>query len=196
MERIGGESPMTLAQPSTTLFLALSLLAPAGAGETRLAVVYLADGTSVPLQDWTLVYDYLAQPPGALPGQGRDSTRDSDTLWLGKKSYALRGTTLEVEYADVAEEREIQGEVVMVTVTQASGLKLTTEGKGRSLKIEPPARDWLRGDDDKDLSILPRGLDISGHTLAGTSRRFCLLSFHYLVECRPAAGDRVIKIIF
>jgi hypothetical protein len=194
--------------PSVEIRRSVALLVLAGAcavaaGPTlgddgpRLAVVYLADGTSVPLQDWALCYEYLAQAPGALSAEGRVGTRESHALWLAKGEFPLQAATLEVDYADVREEREIQGEIVVVGVPQPRGLRLvTTDGRTRTLKPEPPSRARLQAEGDRGLVIVPRGLDIRGRTFSGIARRFCLLSFHTLVECRPDPKERVARIVF
>ena len=64
------------------------------------------------------------------------------------------------------------------------------------LKIEPPARDALAPDLDKGLIYQPRSLDISGKTLSGIDRSFCVASFSALVECGGTKTTRVVKIEF
>jgi hypothetical protein len=64
------------------------------------------------------------------------------------------------------------------------------------LKIESPAREVLAPDLEKNLIYQPRSLDISGKTLSGIDRSFCVASFSALVDCGGTRTTRVVRIDF
>jgi hypothetical protein len=167
------------------------------AGEEGVAVVYLADGTSVALLDWQLFYEYQAVPAGASRGLVKPSRRESRELWFGKDVVPLAGRTMEVRYEAVEHEQAEGAETVKVLVPRASLFLITAEGgKVRELKPETPQRERLRAESEKGDMIIPMMVSLSGRSLSGTEREFCLAAFHALVECRPAQSDRVMRVVF
>src|SRR5438128_970435 len=59
-------------------------------------VVHLADGSSVPLRQWSLSYEYFAWPQGRSQAEGSAARTASPDLWVGKKTVPLRGSTLAI----------------------------------------------------------------------------------------------------
>jgi hypothetical protein len=171
--------------------------AAGAAPPTGLAQVFLADGTSVALSGWALSYEYQAVPPGASRGLVQPSRREARELWLGKDSWPLVGRTLEIRYKAVEVERLGAEGLDRDQAQAAESLMLTAAGgKAKSLRLEQPSLDRLRGDGPKANVIFPLGLDLRGTSLAGTRRQFCLASFNAFGVCHPADGDRVLRIIF
>jgi hypothetical protein len=162
-----------------------------------LAQVFLADGTSVALSGWALSYEYQAVPPGASRGLVQPSRREARELWLGKDSWPLVGRTLAIRYKTVEVERLGAEGLDRGQAQAAESLALTAaDGKTKSLRLEQPSLDRLRGAGPKVNVIFPLGLDLRGTSLAGTQRQFCLASFDAFGVCQPADGDRVVRIIF
>ena len=145
------------------------------------ATVQLADGTSVALVDWKLTYEFLAWKSKEPMTTAKASTRSNAGLVLGKKIYAVKGDVLSLTHAEGDD---------MVRVATMS-LK-----KAGELKIEPPARDLIAPDLEKNYIYQPRSFDIAGTTLAGIERTICVASFSSLVECGGTKTTRVVKIEF
>ncbi len=154
-----------------------------------MAQVFLADGTSVALSGWSLSYEYQAVPPGASRGLVRPARREARELWLGKEALPLVGRTLEIRYKAVPVEGGAQ------QAQEAESLALTSpDGKTKQLRLEAPVLNRLRGSEPKDNVIYPLGL--RGVSLMGTARQFCLATFTAFGECRPADGERVVRVVF
>jgi hypothetical protein len=162
------------------LLLAVLAQAPAAstAAETQPALVYLADGSSLPLSAWTLSYDFVSWPQGGSPEQGVAGSRETSELWLGKRRLPTTGVTLEFVRADGAPPR----------VVVASG------GRRNEYRAEAPARELLQV--DRGRVLVGRSLDLRGQTLTGTRRDFCLLSFSAMVACGSAPAQVVTRIEF
>jgi hypothetical protein len=156
-------------------------------------VVTFADKGSLPLTSWSLSYEYEASREGSLPTTARRESRD---LLIGKKDLPTAGGVLEISYREY--ERMSGGdEPQKETVGVVTGLVLVTGGKKSSLRVEAPHRDLLVPPaSTKGLTIQARGLDLTGLTLTGAKRSFCLLAYAPQVECSPPASDRVVKIEF
>jgi hypothetical protein len=158
--------------------LLAAALAQAPAADATPALVYLADGTSVPLTGWTLSYEFVAWPNGSSPEQATVSRRETGDLWMGKKRVATSGATLEIVRAAGALPR----------------LAVVTNGRRTEYKLEAPGRDLLQV--ERDLVLLARSLDLHGRTLTGTRRDFCLVSFSATVECGSDPAQVVTRIEF
>src|SRR5262245_12109108 len=173
----------------------LALAAAASAQEGG-AVAHMADGSSVPLTSWTLSYEYVAWKPGTPQHQAPPQRRDTAELLLAKRSFPVKGRTLEVVYSAVPKQREIDGAVETVKVKVASGFALDVGGKKSTLKLEAPHRDAIIPGAEKGLLLAVRTVDLKGQTLTGTRREFCLASFTSLVECPEDAANQVLRVEF
>lgn len=176
--------------------LLATFCAPLAAQEGGGAVAQMADGSSVPLVSWTLSYEYLAWRQGTPQYQAAPQRRDLTEVLLGKKTYPVKGQSLEIVYTHVQKEREVDGKLKTVKLSMATGLAITSAGKTTALKIEPPHRDLVLKDAEKGLLLSVRTLDLKGQTLAGTKREFCLLSFTSLVECPEDPASQVVRVDF
>jgi hypothetical protein len=166
-------------------FAAVLMLIPLGAGAQEelasVATLQLADGTSVALVEWKLTYEFVSWKSKEPISTAKPQVRENPLLILGKKTYPVKGDTLNLKHV------ESDDGVRVVSMS----LKKTGE-----LKVEQPARDILAPDLDKDRIYQPRSLDISGKTLSGIVRSFCVASFSALVECGGTRTTRVVKIDF
>jgi len=143
--------------------------------------VFFADGTSQPLGNWALSYEYATWPRSESSARGALARHASPDLLLGKRVVPTAGTSLELTYV---------GRV-------ARGLVVVDKGGKRSTyKPEAPPAETLVPGARKDLVVQPRGLDLYGETLTGGKRSYCLLSYTALVECAAEADQRVVKIQF
>src|SRR4051812_42547052 len=70
------------------------------ASDAGTVVVQLADGSTVPLQDWTFSYEYVAWKKGTSLAQAQPTRRDSHDLWLGKRQTPVSGAVVELQYRD------------------------------------------------------------------------------------------------
>lgn len=187
---------------TSTVFAALAVLA----GTTLCAaqesverppiVVHFADGSSVPLRQWTLSYEYFSWPQGGSQVEGTAGRRSSADLWVGKKTVPLRGSTLEIEYEPVERERDVDGETRTVKVPSPHALKLVEGAKTTSLKPDPPHRELMAPSVDKKMMVVARSLDLRGESLTGTKMDVCLLSYTSLVECGETPEHQVTQIEF
>lgn len=188
--------PRSLSRSTLAALLVLLPCGVAAQGQGP-AMVYLADGTSLPMRSWSLSYEFQAWRQGT--GQALASPRrvDLKDLLIGKRRFAAASSTLEIRYAEVEREREQEGQVVKVRVPLAKEMTLTgSDGKKTVLKPEPPPRETLLPGADKAILVMARSLDLRGETLTGTKRTFCLLSYTSLVECVDDPGQQVVKVEF
>jgi len=146
-----------------------------------LATLQLADGTSVALLEWKLSYEFAIWRKKDRISNAKSETRDSSTLLLGKKNYPIAGDTLTLTHRE-------EGDSFRVA---SMSLKLAGE-----LKIEAPDKDAIAPNLEKDYLYQPRSLDISGMTLSGIGRSFCIVSFSALVDCGRTETTRVVGIDF
>lgn len=185
---------------STRLAAAVLLVAFGGLarGQEAPVIVYFADGSNVPLGAWSFSYDYEALQKGAAPAFGSSSVRESRDLFSGKKSLPTAGTVLEIQYREFEEQRQVEGgETRNVKVGVATGFVLTSEGKSRDVKLEPPHEDLLVPEGAaKGVTVRALGIDLQGTTLTGGKRSFCLAGYVYNVQCHPEASERVVKVEF
>jgi hypothetical protein len=184
------------------LLLAVLALAATGPGAAqeggRLPVVVtLADGTTFPLRSWTLSYEVGSWRQGSSPAFARFNRVESPDIILGKKSYPTSGARIEIQYAEEEREQEVDGETKKVKIPVARSLTFVTPDKKKAtLKPEPPQRDLLLPNSDRELFYQPRSLDLKGETFTGTRRELCLLSFTALVECNGSSGQQVVSLEF
>ena len=159
-------------------------------------VVRLGDGSSVPLRQWALSYEYFSWPQGAAQTDGTSGRREGRALWVGKKIVPVSGTTVQIEYGTIEREREVDGETRNVKVPLARGLKVVAGGKATTLKLEPPNRELIAPEVDKKRMVVARSLDLRGESLTGTRMDFCVLSYSTLVECGESPEHQVVQIEF
>jgi hypothetical protein len=166
------------------------------AGERPPIVVRLGDGSSVPLRQWSLSYEYFSWPQGGAQTDGTAARREGSELWIGKRIVRLDGTTLQIEYDTIERERDVDGETRKVKVPSPRAIKLVAAGKATNLKVEPPHRELMAPDVDKKLMVVARSLDLRGESLTGTKMDFCLLSYSTLVECGEGPEHQVMQVEF
>ena len=159
-------------------------------------MVRLGDGSSVPLRQWALSYEYFSWPQGGAQTDGTAGRREGSELWVGRKIVPLAGTTVQIEYDTVERERDVDGETRRVKVPLARALKLLAGGKATTFKLEPPHRELMAPGVDKKRVVVARSLDVRGESLTGTRMDFCLLSYTTLVECGESPEHRVVQIEF
>jgi hypothetical protein len=187
---------------SAALLAAAGLAAGAGAAappepaERPPAVVRLADGSSVPLRRWSLSYEYFSWPQGGAQTDGTAARREGSELWVGKKTVALEGATLQIEYDTVERERDVGGETRKVKVPLPRAMRLVAAGKATTLRVEPPNRERMAPDVDKRRMVVARSLELRGESLTGTKMDFCLLSYSSLVECGEGPEHQVMQVEF
>jgi hypothetical protein len=171
--------------------------APALAQEVPIQVEF-RDGTKIPLQDWTLSYEYAIWKKGTPASLAQPRNRESRLLFEDKDELPLSGGVLEFQYGSRSSSRFVDGEMKRVEIEQPTGFTLVTaDGRRREFESpDPPHRDRLTGDEDKDRQVQPRGLDLRGATLTGTRRSFCLFSYTALVECSDEPAQQVVRIVF
>lgn len=181
----------------------LALLACAGvttlAGDEPqpgIVIVSLADGTNLPLTSWSLSYEYQVTPQAGAATFGQAPRREARDLFVGKKSLATAGSTVEIQYRQYQRAEEVDGQTQTVQVAVATGLVWTAGGKKSEVRVEAPQKDFLVPQGGEKGVVQARGLDLTGLTLTGTKRTFCLLSYSAQVECHPPAADRVVKMEF
>jgi len=193
-----GNLAFTSAALATAAVVAVgaAIAAPPEPAEPPPAVVRLADGSSVPLRQWSLSYEYFSWPQGGAQTDGTAARREGSELWIGKRIVPLKGTTLQIEYDTIERERDVDGETRKVQVPSPRALKLVAAGKATKLKVEPPHRQLMAPDADKKLMVVARSLDLRGESLTGTKMDFCLLSYSTLVECGEGPEHQVMQVEF
>jgi len=184
-------------------FAALAALALAGsaaavsAQETPLTL-HLRDGTQIPLQSWSLSYEYAVWAKGSPPALAQTQRHETRELIADKSTYTLAGASLEFVYGKRNSVRDVDGEMKAVSIDQPVKIVLVEAG-GNRREFEPtdsPHRDRIAAETDKDQLFQARGLDLRGETLTGTRRSFCLFSYTSLVECSDDPSQQVARIDF
>lgn len=181
---------------AVTVVSARSALADAPAGQGTI-VVTMDDGTTVPLRNWTLSYEYGMAKTGVSPLFAPTAHKTASELYVGKKTLPLAGQTLTITYTESMRSTEsdsgVRTEKIKIPreLTVAGG-----DGKKTTLKLEPPVRELLVPSLEKGMVVMARTLDVVGETLTGTKKDFCLLSYTAVVECGSTAADRVVKVDF
>jgi hypothetical protein len=174
--------------------LLVGVLAPSAAGGDGTIVVHLADGSSVPLLDWTLSYEYLTWPAGSSQAMGTTGRRDTRELWVGRKRLDTAGVTLDIEHR-MLPNNPGEGVIGPAEIPVVSRLRLVQAGgRAEQLRPEAPHRELLLPEAAKGASVLARSLDLRGTTLGGTRRELCVISYTLLVQCGVERGGRVVKL--
>ena len=173
-------------RPFLSLGLALSVLltpAPAATQDevSSVATLHLADGTTVALVEWKLTYEFATWKQKEPVSSAKPTTRENPLLILGKKSYPVRGDSLTLTHVEDDD------------TVRVSTMSLQKIG---ALRVEQPAREVLAPELDKNVVYQPRSLDLSGKTLSGIQRSFCLSSFSALVACGGSKSTRIVKVDF
>jgi hypothetical protein len=169
---------------------------PAGGAVDLPVIVHLADGSTLPLREWSLSYEYVAWPAGSSQAMGATGRRETRALWIARKVLDTAALLLELEHEMVPRDpgEAASGPAEIPTVRR---LRLSWPGGRRQdLKVEPPHRDLLLRAGAKNVNVVPRSLDLHGQTLAGTRRELCVLSYTSLVECGVERAGRVVKLEF
>lgn len=172
---------------------------PAGepAADVRTALVTFADGSTLPLRNWTLSYDYVSWERGRSPASATPARRDSDQLWLARRAVPLAGADLSIQHAEVSREVLVGGRPQPILSSAAREVTVKgADGKTVKLKVEPPHHDLLAPGRGKNTMVMARSLDLRGEGITGTRREVCLVSFTSLVECGGAPADQVVKVEF
>ena len=174
--------------------LALALAAQADAAAARTALVHFADGSTLPLRNWTLSYEYLAWNKGESPARGQSARREAVDLWIGRRALPLAGAVLTIGYAEVRRETLVDGRPQPVLSSAAREVTVAAGGDSIKVKVEPPDRLFLAGGAPKSANLIPRSVDLRGEGITGTRREVCLLSYSTLVDCGSSPADQVVKV--
>jgi hypothetical protein len=160
-------------------------------------VVTLDDGTTVPLQNWTLSYEYGMAKAGVSPLFAPTARKSASELYVGKKALPLAGQTLTIGYTESMRSTESDSGVRTEKIKIPRELSVAgSDGKKTTLKLEPPVRELLVASPEKGMVVMARTLDVVGQTLTGTKKDFCIVSYTAVVECGATAADRVVKVDF
>jgi hypothetical protein len=160
-------------------------------------VVTLDDGTTVPLRNWTLSYEYGMAKAGVSPLFAPTARKAASELYVGKKTLPVIGQALSIAYTESMRSTESDTGVRTEKIKTPRELTLAgADGRKTTLKIEAPAREMLAPSLDKGMVVMARTLDVMGETLTGTKKDFCLFSYTAVVECGATAADRVVKVDF
>lgn len=181
---------------AATIAVVLAAAAPAVAQEVPIQVE-LRDGATIPLQDWTLSYEYAVWDKGTPAVFAQTQRHEVRMLIEDKDEIPLAGGVLEFGFEKRSSQREIDGEMQRVEIEHPASFTLTTgAGKREEFdKPDPPHREKLAGETG-DRLFQPRGLDLKGATLTGTRRSFCLFSYTAMVECSDDPAQQVVRITF
>lgn len=175
------------------LLALLVAAAPADAGQV--AVVHFADGSTLPLRDWSFSYEFVLRRPETAAPFANPTLKASPELILGKRSHRVLGS-LVLQIAEELREREEGGIPVKRRVPVVKSFELAVEGKKSRLKLEAPQRELLAPEAEPRLLYEPRSLVLVGESLSGGRRELCLASYTVMVECGLNPGDRVVRIDF
>ena len=168
--------------------------APADRGTV---VVTLEDGTSVPLHNWSLSYEYGIAKQGTSPLFAPTARKTAWELYVGKKAIPLTGQILTIAYAESMRSTESDTGIKTERVKTPRELTLTgADGRKTNFKIEAPARELLVESLEKGTTLMARTLDVVGETITGTKKDLCVVSYTAVVECGGNPADRVVKIEF
>jgi hypothetical protein len=186
--------------------LALLLLASAGATPAGTAdapadrgtvVVTTEDGSTVPLHNWSLSYEYGLAKAGTSPLFAPTARKAAWELYVAKKAVPTTGQVLTITYSETMRSTESDTGVRTEKIKTPKELTLTgADGRKTTFKVEPPARELLVESLEKGTTLMARTLDVVGETVTGTKKDFCLVSYTAVVECGGTAADRVVKVEF
>jgi hypothetical protein len=189
--------------PSLAVLLAIVAATP-GARATRAdapdqgtIIVTLEDGTTVPLRNWTLSYEYAMAKTGVSPLFAPTARKAASELYVGKKSFPLAAQILTIAYMETMRSTESDTGIKTERVKTPREVTLAgADGRKNTFKIEPPVRELLVASPEKGMTVMARTLDVIGETVTGTRKDFCLISYTAVVECGATAADRVVKVEF
>ena len=159
-------------------------------------VVTTEDGSTVPLHNWSLSYEYGLAKAGTSPLFAPTARKAAWELYVGKKPFPVAGQVLTIAYAETMRSTESDTGVTTVKVKTPKELTLTGADGKKTFKIEAPARELLVESLEKGTTLMARTLDVLGETVTGTKKDFCLVSYTAVVECGGNAADRVVKLEF
>jgi hypothetical protein len=120
--------------------------------------------------------------------------RNTTEIWVGKKTFPMAGSVLEIQHRVYERQVEVEGQMQKGLGAVVTGMVVTAAGKRNQLKFEPPSKELLMPEGSKGLMVQARSLDVRGETLTGTKRDFCAVSYSPLVECNAAPSGRVVKL--
>lgn len=170
---------------------------PAEAGAVRTALVHFADGSTLPLRNWSLSYEFVTWEKGRTPASGQSGRRDGVDLWLGRRALPLAGAVLQIAYAEVRRETLVDGRPQPIVSSTAREVTLAAGGQQvAKAKVEAPDRLFLAGGAPKSTNLIARSVDLRGEGITGTRREVCLLSYSTLVDCGGSPADQVVKVEF
>ncbi len=181
------------AQMKAPLLALLLAAAPADAGQV--AVVHFADGSALPLRDWSFSYEFVLRRPETAAPFATPILKASPDLMVGKRSQRVEGS-LALQIAEELRDREEGGLPVKRRVPVVKSLELVVGARKSRLKLEAPQRELLAPEADARMIYEPRSLALVGESLSGGRRELCLASYTVLVECGLNPGDRVVRIDF
>lgn len=191
---------------TSTVALAAILLVTLGAARSTPAdapldrgtvFVTLEDGSSVPLHNWSLSYEYGVAKAGVSPLFAPTARKAAWELYVGKKAIPVTGQVLTITYSESMRSTESDTGIKTERVKTPRELTLTgVDGRKTNFKIEAPARELLVESLEKGTTLMARTLDLLGETITGTKKDFCVVSYTAVVECGGTAADRVVKIEF
>lgn len=191
---------------TSTVALAAILLVTLGAARSTPAdapvdrgtvFVTLEDGSSVPLHNWSLSYEYGVAKAGVSPLFAPTARKAAWELYVGKKAIPVTGQVLTITYSESMRSTESDTGIKTERVKTPRELTLTgADGRKTNFKIEAPARELLVESLEKGTTLMARTLDLLGETITGTKKDFCVVSYTAVVECGGTAADRVVKIEF
>jgi len=183
--------------------LALLLLARLGSAGTADApadrgtvVVTTEDGSSVPLHNWSLSYEYGLAKAGTSPLFAPTARKTAWELYVAKKALPTTGQVLTITYSETMRSTESDTGVRTEKIKTPKELTLTGADGRKTFKVEAPARELLVESLEKGTTLMARTLDVVGETITGTKKDFCLVSYTAVVECGGTAADRVVKVEF
>ena len=157
----------------------------------------LDDGTTVPLRNWTLSYEYGMAKSGVSPLFAPTARKTTSELYVGKKALPTAGQTLSIAYTESMRSTESDTGVTTERIKIPRELTLAgADGRKTTFKLEPPVRELLVPQLEKGMIVMARTLDVVGETVTGTKKDFCVVSYTAVVECGATAADRVVKVDF
>jgi hypothetical protein len=194
-------APRRLRALSAVLFLAAAAAPTVARADGPPAqgtiVVTLEDGSTIPLHNWSLSYEYAMAKQGVSPLFAPTTRKNAPELYIGKKAIPTAGQTLTIAYLESMRSTETDTGVKTEKVKTVRDLTLAGPGGPKTtLKVEPPVRELLAPSIEKSVTLAARTLDLVGETITGTKRSFCLWSYTPVVECGGTSADRVVKIEF
>ena len=159
-------------------------------------IVTTEDGSTVPLHNWSLSYEYGLAKAGVSPLFAPTARKAAWDLYVAKKPLPTTGQVLTITYSETMRSTESDTGVKTERVKTPKELTLTGADGRKTFKVEAPARELLVESMEKGTTLMARTLDVVGETVTGTKKDFCLVSYTAVVECGGTAADRVVKVEF